>query len=194
MQIEGSMNKAGAISIIALICSSLNCPPVNSSDTKESSGEKPPLPEQRRQASNSKDLLVSGHFSKSAWKAGLAEKWTRQGWNYVDRSDEFRRFLQDYNLIGMTPEEVTRVLGTPDKHEPLKSLEHYTISSGLSGSDALLEIAYENGKVHKWRLYSLDHSGPWIDTDSLWLGHTPMMSADGKLQSYVEKSTTATQE
>lgn len=188
------MNKANATFMIALVCSSFNCQSGYANGTKDLSGEKLPLFEQRRLESNKKDVFVDGHFSKSAWESGLVSKSTPDGKNYVDRSDEFRRFLQDYNLIGMSAEQVKDVLGTPDKQIPFLKLARYTIYGAPIDSGALLEIAYENGKVNKWRLYSIGHSGPWINTNALWLGHTPIVSADGKLQSYVPKKGTVVQE
>jgi hypothetical protein len=145
------------------------------------------LMEQRRRASNKSLLETEGHFSKVAWLNGLKPKASTNGGMYMDRVDEFRKFLKDYNLIGMTEESVVEKLGQPDQ-QSLPYSYGYAIYAAPIDSGATLFLDCENGKVKRWRLSSVGKDGPWIDTDVYWTGLSSYVSTDGTLLQYLPKT------
>lgn len=127
---------------------------------------------------------VTGHFSKEAWEKALKVSSNKT----IDREDEFRRFLQDYNFIGMQKKEVVELLGEEDIqsqfHKPVYTIISAPIDVGLT-----LAIDYKNDKVSQWQIESVGTSGPPIHSNVLWCGLHPILNENGKLQAYFEKET-----
>ena len=113
-------------------------------------------------AENQNDTLanwtVGGHFSRSRWLESMNNIDPDKG---VDRIDEFRRLLQDYDLIGLSQLQVESLLGAPEG----TVRKMYPVY--FAGQ---LEIEYDNNRVKQWRLYNVGHSGPWITTNVIWSG------------------------
>jgi hypothetical protein len=106
----------------------------------------------------------SSQFSPQSWKELLiahSVKGTRR--TTIWRDEEFKKFLRDYDLIGMSQVQVVSLLGSPDRK--VGYLLH-------AGGDTLLdvEIQYESDRVKQRRFkgFSKSDVGPWQTTNVLW--------------------------
>lgn len=97
----------------------------------------------------------SDRFDPVYWKVALY------------RYDEFAKFLRNYDLIGMSRDEVIALLGHPQANG-LYSLESGTCGNTWSG----LSIEYENDRVKGWREVGRsggnDYSGTWVTTNMIY--------------------------
>jgi hypothetical protein len=104
-------------------------------------------------------IASDSSFSSSDWKSALHH--LEHG--HTDRSDEFRKFLQNYDLIGMPRSQLAALLGDVDH------ASGYTIRSGSDSID-FLEVQYENEKVDRWRIcgFPSGRDNPWQRTNMLY--------------------------
>lgn len=118
-----------------------------------------------------------GTFDPRYWKSGRHFP--------IDRLDMFRRFLQDYNLIGMQRQQLCQLLGPEipaesmirsdnsameSKAEKDSEAENYTyiISSGCVADQVpRVVVSLENGRVKSWYLWSYGKSSPIYTTNVL---------------------------
>jgi hypothetical protein len=93
------------------------------------------------------------HFDSSTWA------------NYhSSRLEEFQKFLKDYNLIGMSYDELTKLLGRPAEY---KGVIEYNL---IQGTWCAFDVQFKEGKVHQWRYNTVESSGPDRPSDiSPWL-------------------------
>jgi hypothetical protein len=103
----------------------------------------------------------------------------------IDRLDMFRRFLQDYNLIGMQRQELCQLLGPENPAESMMQSDNralkseaekdskpeqytYIISSGcLADQVPRVVVSLENDRVKSWHLWSYGKSSPVYTTNVL---------------------------
>jgi hypothetical protein len=98
-------------------------------------------------------------FSSSAWKSSLHHSED----SYTNRSEEFSKFLRDYDLIGMPQNQLATLLGEADYSSG------YTIKVGPD-SMSFLEVQYKNKKVDRWRVcgFPRGRNNPWVSTNMLY--------------------------
>jgi len=104
-------------------------------------------------------------FLPHDWKAALLN---RRGFGF-NRYDQFHKFLEEYDLIGMPRSTVLSLLGDPDQ------ADCYTLIVGLCGNAWLgLKIEYEQDSVKRWRLETMTmrQTGLWRNTDVVWRKNT----------------------
>jgi hypothetical protein len=84
----------------------------------------------------------------------------RDEWSHTgQRLNEFAHFLKDYDLIGMSVNQVHELLGRERK------FDGYELSMSTS-----LEIEYDEEKVRRWRISNSDHSkdAHWITENMIF--------------------------
>jgi hypothetical protein len=119
----------------------------------------------------------NGSFDPRYWKSGRHFP--------IDRLDMFRRFLQDYNLIGMQRQELCQLLGPENPAESMMQSDNralkseaekdskpeqytYIISSGcLADQVPRVVVSLENDRVKSWHLWSYGKSSPVYTTNVL---------------------------
>jgi hypothetical protein len=100
--------------------------------------------------------LQAKQFDSNQWKEGLKQP------GKFDRSREFQLFLREYNLIGMSREEVIDLLG--DENHAGISNSFMIAGGGCLNSWSGIQIKYEAGKVLAWR--DIDASVPDANTET----------------------------
>ncbi len=91
----------------------------------------------------------TGNFDPRYWSLGIDQP--------ISRFEMFKRFLEEYNLIGMSFDDVAKLLGVGyssrlDKPTPdHKTLRYHLISGGCLPEMAVkVKIQISNGKVESW--------------------------------------------
>lgn len=128
----------------------------------------------KKDIDNQGKASLPGHFSTNQWKKELSTK------GAIDRHETFRRFLQDYNLIGMRHERVVELLG-PENHVNGEGKSFYLLLSAPIDHGNNLCIDYDNNKVKQWQFEYLGKSGPWIQSNVLWTGSNGILGDDGAM-------------
>lgn len=118
----------------------------------------PSFANEQKPSSRIHDGRVSGKFSQERWAHSQnANK------DEINRIVEFRRFLQDYDLIGMPREKVITLLAPGTEGNSF-----YILQGGVDTSDSV-ELEYKDDKVTQWRLRSQPtDTSEWITKDVIW--------------------------
>jgi hypothetical protein len=125
-------------------------------------------------AINIKNIWIEGSFSSENWKNVNKAA-------VFNRETEYRKFLQQYNLIGMPQAEVSALLGNEDARSC------YTLRRYSNGQWLGLYIHYSNQRADKWQLVEDLKKGPEVTSNVLWAGLNGTKTEQGRIVFYVNK-------
>ncbi len=96
------------------------------------------------------------------WQRFYKNLWAKE----LDGCAMFAYFLKDYDLIGMSRNELLSQLGSGDSTiEKDESGDELLVYSRMR--DASVQIKLHDGKVSGWRMIDKDHKEPWIEKNVL---------------------------
>ena len=97
--------------------------------------------------------------------------------DHGSRIDQFRTFLREYNLIGMSRKELTDLLGAGSLDGPFT--EYSFLGSHCAEGNQGMEIQFEADKVARWRFVYFMRTGPWVTTNVVLTYTTPAVDTKG---------------